>query len=137
VVVFDGTPIAAPIGGTVEQLYVAARQEVKKGQVLAKLNNAGEAAELAAAVSDYENATMQYLYDPQDEQTKKSLAAALTRVEKAKAQAETRIVRARTDGVIADLRIKQGSTLNVGDVVLTIVQPKAEPEITAFLPGKD
>jgi membrane fusion protein (multidrug efflux system) len=137
VVVFDGTPIAAPIGGTVEQLYVSAQQEVKKGQVLVKLNNAAEAAELTAATTDYENATMQYLYDPQDEQTKKTLASALTRVERAKAQTETRIVRARTDGIVADLRIKQGSTLNAGDIVLSIVQPKAEPEITAFLPGKD
>src|SRR5690606_35033580 len=49
----------------------------------------------------------------------------------------TRLVRAVKDGVVGDLRIRQGSTLNAGDTVLTIVQPDAEPEITAFLPGKD
>jgi multidrug resistance efflux pump len=137
VVVFEGTPITAPIGGTVDQLHVTARQAVKKGQVLVKLNNASEAAELAAATSDYENATLQYLYDPQDEAAKKSLASALTRVERARAQAETRVVRATRDGVIADLRIRLGSTLNAGDTVLSLVQPNTEPEITAFLPGKD
>jgi len=137
VVVFDGTPVSAPIGGTVEQLYVAARQAVTKGQVLVKLNNAAEAAELTAATSDYENAMLQYLYDPQDETAKKSLASALTRVERARAQAETRIVRAPKNGVVADLRIRLGSTLNAGDTVLSIVQPNTEPEITAFLPGKD
>jgi multidrug resistance efflux pump len=137
VIVLEGTPITAPIGGTVEQLHVTARQAVKKGQVLVKLNNAAEAAELAAATSDYENATMQYLYDPQDEQAKKSLAAALTRVERARAQAETRVVRAAKDGVVADLRIRQGSTLAAGDTVLRIVQPETEPELLAFLPGKD
>jgi membrane fusion protein (multidrug efflux system) len=137
VVVFEGAPITAPIGGNVEAIHVAARQAVTKGQVLVKLNNAAEAAELAAATSDYENATLQYLYDPQDEAAKKSLASALTRVERARAQAETRIVRASRDGVVADLRIRQGSTLSAGDTVLTIVQPNTEPEITAFLPGKD
>jgi multidrug resistance efflux pump len=137
VVIFDGTPITAPIGGTVDQLAVSARQAVKQGQVLLRLNNAAEAAELAAATSDYENATIQYLFDPQDEQTKKTLASALTRVDRARAQAETRVVRARTAGVVGDLRIRVGSTLNAGDVALTIVQPTVEPEITAFLPGKD
>lgn len=137
VVVFDGTPITAPIGGSVEQVYVSARQAVKKGQILLKLNNAAETAELTAAVSDYENATMQYLYDSQDEATKKSLASALTRVERAKASAETRLVRAVKDGVVGDLRIRQGSALNAGDTALTLVQPNTEPEITAFLPGKD
>jgi len=137
VVVFNGTPATAPIGGTVDQLYVSARQAVTKGQILARLNNASETAELAAATSDYENATMQYLFDPQDETAKKSLATALTRVERARAQAETRVVRAARDGVVADLRIRQGSTLSAGDTVLTIVQPNTEPEMTAFLPGKD
>jgi biotin carboxyl carrier protein len=137
VVLFEGTPINAPAGGTVEAIYVKKGQAVTKGQALVKLHSAVEDAELAQATSDYENATMMYLADLQDEATKKALAQAATRVERARALADTRLVRARKDGTVGDLRVAVGVGLNPNDTLLSIVAPGTEPEITAFLPGKD
>jgi multidrug resistance efflux pump len=47
------------------------------------------------------------------------------------------MVRAPVTGTVADIRVREGSALNAGDQVLQIVNADAEPEVWAFLPGKD
>lgn len=137
VVVLHGTPITAPAVGTVDQVLVKPGQHVKQGTVLVRLHSAEQEAELTSAQTDADNATVQYLFDQQDEQIKKTLAAALVRVERERARLETRLVRARKDGTVSDIRVQLGQLLQPGDHILQIVEPGAEPEIWAFLPGKD
>ncbi|HEU0037172.1 MAG TPA: HlyD family efflux transporter periplasmic adaptor subunit [Kofleriaceae bacterium] len=134
---FQGTAVTAPAPGTVDQVFVQQGDQVKKGQVLARLHAANEEAELAQANSELEAIKIQYLFDQTDEQVKKSLASATARVERARAQVDTRVIRARKDGTVSDRRIQPGQALNTGDHILTIVDPGTEPEIVAFLPGKD
>jgi multidrug resistance efflux pump len=133
----DGTSITAPSSGTVDKVFVERGQAVKKGAVLVRMHAATEEAELTLATTELSNAMVQYLIDRSDEQTKKLLANASARVERAKAQVDTRVVRARKDGTISDVRIRLGDPLNTGDHILTIIDPGTKPEIVALLPGKD
>ncbi|MGN6105375.1 MAG: efflux RND transporter periplasmic adaptor subunit [Kofleriaceae bacterium] len=134
---FEGTPVVAPLGGNVEKVLVQRGQQVKRGTLLAKLNSAQEAIALTQATRDYENAMYQYLVDQTDEQTKKTLAGALTQMERAQATEEQRLVRAPVDGTVSDVRVAIGTQLNPGDSMMTIVAPGTDPEVVAFLPGKD
>lgn len=136
-VVLQGTTVTSPAIGTVDQVLVQQGDEVKKGQILLRMHSANEEAELALAKSELENSMIQYLFDQTDEQTKKALANAASRVDRAQAAVEARVVRARRDGVVSDRRIQVGQALSTGDHILTIVDPSTEPEIVAFLPGKD
>jgi len=137
VVMFDGTTVSAPAAGLVDTVHVQPGQQVKKGQVLVRLHGAQEAAELALAKEEWRIATQQYLLDNNDEQIKKTLASVSARIDRARAQLDTRIIRASKDGTVADTRVQSGKMLNAGDRILTIVAPGTEPEIICFLPGKD
>lgn len=137
VVALQGTTITAPTAGTVEQVLVKTGQQVVKGTVLVRLHSAEQDAELQQAQTDADNLTIQYLFDPSDEQVKKTLATALARVDREKARVETRLVRARESGTVSDIRVRVGMLLQPGSHVLQIVDPASDPEIWAFLPGKD
>jgi biotin carboxyl carrier protein len=137
VVVLKGTPITAPVAGTVDEIIAKPGMSVTAGQIVVRLHSAQEDAELTLATTEFNNASIQYLFDQTDEQSKKALASAKARVERAKAQVDTRIVRARVDGVVSDTRVQQGQLLQPGDPILTIVAPRTEPEIIAFIPSKD
>ena len=137
VVIFPGVSITAPTGGTVDEVLVKPGQEVRKGTVLVWLNAGEQDAELRQAQKDADSATVQYLYDQQDDMTKKTLAQALHKVEREKERVDGRLVRAKKDGTVSDIRVHVGSSLQPGDQVLQIVDPDAQPEVWAFLPGKD
>ncbi|MEO8699072.1 MAG: HlyD family efflux transporter periplasmic adaptor subunit [Kofleriaceae bacterium] len=136
-VVLQGTTVTSPAPGTVDQILVKQGDSVKKGQILIRMHAANEEAELAQATTEYNNIQIQYLFDQTDEQMKKSLAGAYARVERLQAAVDTRVVRARKDGVVSDRRIQLGQALQAGDHILTIVDPGTEPEVVAFLPGTD
>ncbi len=137
VVMLNGVSITAPMGGTVDAVLVKPGQHVKKGAVLVRLNAGEQDAELRQATRDADAATVLYLYDQQDEMTKKTLTQALNKVDREKDRVESRLVRAKQSGTVSDIRVRVGSALQPGDQVLQIVEPDAQPEIWAFLPGKD
>jgi hypothetical protein len=136
-VVYPGTTIAAPAGGTVDEILVKDDQEVKAGQVLIRLHSEQESAELAAAQREYDALTQQYLFDGNDQNLKAQLATAITRVDRARAAVDLRIVRARRAGTVSDIRVHISQAVQPGEPVLQIVAPGTEPEVVAFLPGRD
>lgn len=137
VVVFPGTPVTAPMAGTVEEIYVASAQTVHKGDLLIKLASSKEDADLHQARTESESAQQQYLFDPSDEQIRKSLVGALAAERRAEAALQQRYVRAPGDGTISDIRIRTGGGIQFGEPILTIVAPGTEPELWAFMPGSD
>lgn len=137
VVTFPGTTISTPTGGLIDKIEVKAGDAVAKGQVLLRLSSAQEEAEVALAKEEWAIAIKQYLLENNDEQVKKSLASADARVTRAKAQLQTRVIRALKAGTVADIRLEPGKMVQAGERILTIVDPGAEPEIVCFLPGKD
>ncbi len=137
VVKFEGTTTSVPAAGLVDKVFVRPGQAVKKGEIVLRLNSASEEAELALAKEEWKIATTQYLLDNTDEAVKKSLASASARITRARAQLDTRVIRASKDGTVSDTRIEPGKMLQAGDRILTIVAPGTVPEIDCLLPGKD
>jgi membrane fusion protein (multidrug efflux system) len=137
VVIFDGARITAPAAGTADRVTVVPGQSVKKGDILVRLKSADQEAELTLATAEYENAVTSYLFDGGDEQARKTLATASARMDRAQSAVDARVIRAAKSGTVSDIRVKDGDLLNPGHHILTIVEPGTEPEILAFLPGKD
>jgi membrane fusion protein (multidrug efflux system) len=137
VVIFQGALVTAPAAGTVDTVYVQPGQPVKKGELLVKMASAKEDADLAQAQTELEAAEQQYLFDPSDEQVRKSMKTAQATYHHAEAVLEQRSVRAPKDGTVSDIRIRSGGGLQFSDPILTIVEPGTEPEMWAFLPGID
>jgi multidrug resistance efflux pump len=136
VVIFDGARITAPAAGTADKVMVVPGQPVKKNDILVRLKSADQEAELILATAEYETAVTSYLFDG-DEQARKTLATASARMDRAQASVDARVIRAAKTGTVSDIRVKDGDLLNPGHHILTIVEPGTEPEILAFLPGKD
>ena len=59
-------------------------------------------------------------------------------LEAAEATLEQRVIRAPHDGVVTDVHVQPGQHVNIGDVVMAVVD-ESDPglEIVAFLPGAD
>lgn len=137
VVVIEGTQITASQGGTVDRVLVEPGQAVVDGAPIVRLTAQAELDELTAAQTEFDSATQQYLFDQTDEQVKKSLTAGYTRLTHAQARVNAKTIRASQAGTVSDIRVRIGQPLQPGEPIATIVQPGAEPEISAFLPSKD
>jgi hypothetical protein len=137
VVIYPGTPTTAPAPGTVDKVFVQAQTQVKKGTPLVKLKSEKEESDFRQAKAELEAALQSYLFDPADETIRKALVTAQAQAKRAEDAIEQRTVRASIDGVVADIRVAEGKSVNFGDPILTIVPAGTEPELWAFLPGSD
>jgi hypothetical protein len=137
VVIYPGTHVTAPAAGSVEDVRVRAQTPVRKGDVLVKLSSQKEEADLHQAQTELESAQRQYLFDNNDEQVRKSLTSAQAAARHAEAALEQRYVRSPKDGVVADCHLQNGIGLQFGEEIATIVEPNADAEVWALLPGDD
>jgi biotin carboxyl carrier protein len=137
VVRIEGTEVTARAGGTVVETYVEAGQLVSAGQLLVKLHDDSESAELGEVLLEYERQLGTFLFDPSSEQAKASLSGIAARRQKAKKVVELRSIRAPRDGLVSDLRVREGSRLEAGDYIMTVVSADAMPTMVALLPGAD
>jgi multidrug resistance efflux pump len=138
VIMFEGsTSVTAALGGTVEKVLVKANEEVKQGDPLVQLSSPEEAAQLAAAETEWRDMKIQFLFDQSDEQIRKSLMSAATSRDHARARVEARTIRAPRDGVVTNLHAKEGVAIQPGGYLMQITDENSEIEVLAFLPGKD
>jgi membrane fusion protein (multidrug efflux system) len=109
-------------------------QRVTAGQVLVRFH--GDVAELERLDQEFELQLMKTLANPADESARQSLTSLRAARELARARLEERLIRASAAGVVSDVRIRPGQSLNAGDPVLSIVTTDADFGITAILPGQ-
>lgn len=127
--------LVATASGTVAEITAVPGQAVRAGDLLVRLHDAAERAAYARALGEMEGQLAARLLDPSDESAGRGLitwrgevAAAATRLE------ERRLVAPR-DGVVRDVRVREGHPLQAGDVVLSLAPTEARYEIIALLPG--
>ena len=137
VVVLEGARVPAPSGGNVEKVFVTAGDGVKKGMPIVKLISTEETTIDAQNRKEYEIAAYAFLDDQNDAATRFKLASAMFARDGSHARLEAKTIRASRDGLISDTRVHQGSQLNPGDSVATIIDPNVEPVVWVFLPGGD
>ncbi len=137
-VVWMGTrdDVTAEAAGTVGAVEVAAGQRVRPGQVLVRLHEAQEAAELARLDQEFELQLINRLRDPSDPGPEQALIGLRTQRQLASERLGERTLRAPSAGVASDVRVRPGQYLTAGQPVLSIVRDQDRPTVVVLLPGE-
>lgn len=129
--------ITAPTGGTVQHLAVEPGQRVEAGQLLGRLHDAAEVAELERVDNEWQVRLREYLFAPSDDSARRALASLRADRDQALARLEDRVLRAPHAGVVSDVRARVGQHLAPGDLLMTVVGEAADLHVIALLPGAD
>jgi membrane fusion protein (multidrug efflux system) len=130
------TSIVAEAAGTVDGVEVRPGQRVERGAVLVRLGAAREQAERAKFEQEFELQLIERLKDPSNEAAGRELRRLRGELELIEARLEERLVRAPSDGVVSDIRIRPGQPLAFGDEVLALVEPDPEYSVIILFPGQ-
>lgn len=128
--------ITAHAGGSVESVSVRPGQRVVRGQVLARLYAAGEAAELDRIEQELELQMIALLRNPGDPAVRSTIVSLNAQRDLAASRLEQRLLRAPHAGMVSDVRIRPGQDLQAGDVALSLLGESAGFRIIAVLPGQ-
>lgn len=131
--------VTAHEAGTVTSLEVAANQEVKAGQVIARLYDNEQAARLRSLRTEFERKLVAYLQSPTAPDAKQGLSAVVAERERAEAGVEARVIRAPHDGIVKDVFVHTGQKVDAGKTIASIVDKGAAEglSVLAFLPGSE
>lgn len=129
------TQVSAMEPGVVAELAVEPGQRVAAGQVLVRLHDDAERAELLRLEQELRAKQLERLREPELPTHREAIAR--LRAERALAQARVtqRVIRAPHDGVMSDARIAPGQRVEAGQVLLTLAGAEARREVLAILPG--
>ncbi len=136
VVLGERIDVISRVTGTVTALEVAPGARVARGDLLARLYSAQEAAELDRIRHELELALVQRLRDPGDSAVGSALSSLRAQRDLAEARLEARSLRAPAPGFVSGLRAQPGQLVSPGQTVLTLGGEKRDPGIVALLPGR-
>jgi membrane fusion protein (multidrug efflux system) len=128
--------ITSPVAGTVRSVEVTPGQAVTKGAVLVRLNDANERAEVERAEHEFELQLVKVLRDPAAESARAALTGLRAERELAQAHLDALTIRAARSGTVADVRLRAGQRIGVGDALLSLVAPDDTCSVIAMLPGQ-
>ena len=133
----DGrTDVTAPVGGTVSAVSTTAGRDVAEGDLLVKLYDVQEEAELRRVRREFELGLLERLRRPADPAAARALGALRAQWQLAASRLEERSVRAPADGTISDLRVEAGRLLSPGEVILSLRKEEQTRRLMVVLPGK-
>lgn len=122
---------------TVRSVEVLPGQRVAAGEILVRLDDAEEMADLARVNKEQELTLVRLLRDPTDKTATERLVVLHAQREQAVARSDERLVRAPSDGVVTDVRIRPRQHLDAGDPVLALVGASPTVSIVALLPAHE
>jgi biotin carboxyl carrier protein len=132
----EGRQVAtATVSGIVQSIEVQPGQRVVAGQVLVRLDDATQRAELDRVEREYEQRLVELLREPADEARRERLAALDGPLELASARVDERTVTAARDGLVSDVRVLPGQPVSPGDAVASVEQDAAEIVVVGLFPG--
>jgi biotin carboxyl carrier protein/CheY-like chemotaxis protein len=140
VIRFTGrSELLAHEAGTVSSLDAIRGQHVERGQVLARLHDTDQVAQLRTLDTEFESKLVAYLQAPSDPSVKIALGQARSARDSARISVESRLIRAPHAGTVKEVLVRNGQRVEQGTVVATIVaDPSTEGlKLIAFLPGGD
>lgn len=133
----DRSSVVCREAGALDEILVAPGDEVEKGQVLARLDDADLQAELERLDFEYHAHLRNRMRNPDDRQAAQSVLGLRGQLEAVRARLREREIRAQHAGRVVDLRGRLGQSFRPGDVVLTMSKPDGQMELVALLPGDD
>ena len=129
--------VVSHTAGTVQRVDVQVGESVELGQPLVVLDDSLLREELRRSLSERQRRVRQHLLDPDDDRGADAVAAIDVRLESVRARLRERQIVAPSSGIVADLRVREGRPISVGDVVATVDTGEGELQLVAFLPGED
>ncbi|HEY1814422.1 MAG TPA: HlyD family efflux transporter periplasmic adaptor subunit [Kofleriaceae bacterium] len=137
IIEYEGDRVIAPAPGNIVEVLVSPEDLVKKGAAIAKLSAGEQEAELHRADTEDQIAIASYLFDSNDEQVRKGLAAAHVARRRAQEALDQRTIRSPRDGMVKELFAQKGNTVGLGDSIAVVSDPDAKPFVWAMMPGND
>ena len=132
----DRVDLSAVAAGRVDALEVQPGQRVSAGQVLVRLSDEVERAELERFEHEFELLLMRRMEDLTDEGARQALGTLRGELELARSRLAQWAVRAPRPGVVSDVRLRPGQHLTPGEVMVSLVGDGSGAVVTAMLPGE-
>lgn len=127
--------VTASAPGTVQGIAARPGQRVTAGQVLVRLDDAAQRAELERAEREYEQRLVELLRAPADDARRERLAALDGQLKHARVRAEERAIVAPQAGRVSDVRVRPGQAVGPGDAVVSVELDAAETVVVGLFPG--
>jgi membrane fusion protein (multidrug efflux system) len=131
-----GTSLTASIGGLVNHVAVKPGDRVKAGDELIRFHSADELSELQASSREFDDQLAKLLLRPDDPASREALVALRARRELAEQRLTQRTLRAAADGVVADVRVREGQVVEPGVRLIDLQSVASNATVTALLPGR-
>jgi HlyD family secretion protein/Biotin-lipoyl like len=127
----------AGAAGSVVEIPVHPGQRVDRGDVLLRLDDAPQRAELERATREYELLLARLLRAPDDVNLRKQLASLDVAAQLARARLVDRVLVASEAGTVSDIRARVGQQVQPGDALVAVDRPDSRAVIVAMLPGHE
>lgn len=133
----ERTEVGAEAAGIVDRVLVAPGERVARDQILARLEGSRQRAELDKLRRQFELLLVDRLREPRVG-PQPGLGAAHEEVKLAEQSVERLNLRAPHAGVIGDVFLRAGKTVEPGQLAFTVISPAARegPTVIALLPGR-
>jgi membrane fusion protein (multidrug efflux system) len=131
----DHFELTAGVSGVTEEVIAHSGDSVQSGQVLVRLNDQAERAQVDALQLDFDHALIGVLRDPEDGAARNAVGLVRSQLDLAKSSLGQRIVRAPVSGTVYDVRVRPGQLVEPGKPVVSILSANRRYEVVALLPG--
>jgi membrane fusion protein (multidrug efflux system) len=132
----EGRQVAtSTVAGIVQSIEVRPGERVVAGQVLVRLDDTAQRAELERVEREYQQRLVELLREPGDEARRERLAALDGQLQLAQARLAERSVLASQAGVVSDVRVRPSQAVGPGDAVASIERDSAETLVIGLFPG--
>jgi biotin carboxyl carrier protein len=130
------TTLTASSAGLVISVSVEPGERVHSGDELVRFYASDEQAELGAVAQEFDNQLAKLLLQPDDAVTREALVALRSRRELAEQRSARRVLRAPHDGIVGDVRVREGQLVEPGLRMIDLQGPVTSATVTALLPGR-
>jgi pyruvate/2-oxoglutarate dehydrogenase complex dihydrolipoamide acyltransferase (E2) component len=132
----DRLEVPARTAGTVQSVEVNLGARVQPGDLLMRLYDAEESAELERIERAFELQLINSLRDPLDEEAHGAMTSLRAQREQAEARLQECRICAPEQGVISDIHVREGQPVAPGDVLVSLRRRHAQPKVVALLPAR-
>ncbi|MCE9575348.1 MAG: HlyD family efflux transporter periplasmic adaptor subunit [Deltaproteobacteria bacterium] len=131
------TTVIARTSGTVASVEHTPGDPVLAGDVVARLDDTDQRAAVDRLGHEFETQLRNHLLDPADATTESTLHQVRIEFEAARTDLDLRVIRAKSDGVVGDVKVRLGQPVEPGDIVASLTGDVGSLEVIALLPGED
>ena len=129
------TVVTTRSAGQVAAVLVAPGQLVNEGQVMLRLNDEQEVAELARLDGEFDQQLARSLLERSDRVSRETLIGLRAQRDLARAKLLERSIRATKAGRVSDVRAREGQYVAAGVPIISLLELEPKFRVMALLPG--